>query len=248
MEAVSFGSAAGDTSLGTQDAVLITDRASHKYLQEHHVDYVVHLVIFEQGRSIDDTAAGREALQLMNAGAAVYVWCSDSSLGCRVASAVPGYLPEGMAARYIKECAPEEWSGTPPLGKLMSRASEQPPRAPSGAARVEADRYRISAQSCAELLLERHSDQLLIVTDEHDALSDLYVLDEHGVWYRGDNTLLRWMGQIANALRGRAVMLLEKDPKALMPILARIRRLEEPETLPRIRKEAVAAHGNLLER
>ena len=180
-------------------------------------------------------------------GASVYVWCSDSMLGCRVASAVSGYLPKEVGACYIRECAPEEWSGTPVLGKLMRHASAQPPRAPSGAARVEADRYRISAQSCAELLLERHSDQLLIVTDEHDALSDLYVLDEHGVWYRGDNTLLRWMGQTANALRGRALMLLERHPKTLMPILARIRRLEEPETLSKIRKEAVAAHGNLLD-
>ena len=50
MEAVSFDSAAGDTSLETQGAVLITDRLGHRYLKEHHVDYVVHLVILEHGR------------------------------------------------------------------------------------------------------------------------------------------------------------------------------------------------------
>ena len=216
-------------------------------MKEHHVDYRVHLVIFDHGQQIGSTVAGREALQMVKDGASVFVWCSDTTLGCRIASTVAGYLPDEVSARYIKECAPEEWYGTPPLGKLMERASEQPPRAPSRAGRVEVDRYRVSAQNCAELLLERYPDQLLVVRDEHDSLSDLYVLDEHGVWYRGDNTLLRWMGQIAGALRGRALMIDKMDQKTLSPMMARIRRLEEPETLAKIRKEAVAAHGNLLE-
>ena len=247
MEAVNSGSVAGAALLlDVQGAVLITDRPGHGYLKEHHVDYLVHLVILEHGRPIDSTAAGREAQQMVKDGASVFVWCSDTTRGCRIASAVPGYLPDEVSALYIKECAPEEWRGRPPLGKLMDRASEQPPRAPSRAARVDADRYSISAQNCAELLLERYPDQLLVVRDEHDSLSDLYVLDEHGVWYRGDNTLLRWMGQVADALRGRAIML-DTHEKTIAPMLARIRRLEEPDTLPKIRKEAVAALGNLLE-
>ena len=86
----------------------------------------------------------------------------------------------------------------------------------------------------------------MVVNNEQDSLSDLYVLDEYGVWYRGDNTLLRWMGEVAAALRERAVVVDQLDDRSLLVMVARIRRLEEPDTLPKIRKEAVAALNNLL--
>ena len=246
MKDVDSGSAVGDTTLdGIRDSILITDRIGHGYLKEHLVDYLAYVVILDCGQELASVTGGREALQMAKAGAPIFVWCSDTAAGWRVASATPRCLPTDMSALYINECTPEEWHGSPPLKELTNRASEQPPRRPS---RKDVDRYRVSAQNCAELLLKRYPDRLLVVQDEQDALSDLYVLDAYGVWYRGDNTLLRWMGEVADELRRRAIEIDKLDGREHSAMLARIRRLEEPDTLPKIRKEAVAALANLLQR
>ena len=135
-----------------------------------------------------------------------------------------------------------------------TRAAEAPlrlVRSPSAnmnvASQDVADRYRVSAQSSAEMLLARYRNRLLVVSNEDDTLSDLYVLHEQGFWWRGDNTLLKWLGKLAESLRERAVMVDRLDGKELLAMLARVRRLEEPDILPKIRKEAVAALDNLIE-
>ena len=46
---------------------------------------------------------------------------------------------------------------------------------------AEQDDYDVSSMLSAERLLTAHLDRLLVVTDDQDALSDLYVLGDNGV-------------------------------------------------------------------
>ena len=54
-------------------------------------------------------------------------------------------------------------------------------------------------------LLLQHGGRLLVVRNRQQSLSDLYVLDDTGIWRRGDDQLKKWMFQRADNLRTEAV-------------------------------------------
>ena len=100
----------------------------------------------------------------------------------------------------------------------------------------------------AERLLSAHSDRLLVVSDDQDSLSDLYVLDATGVWTHGDNLLRGWLGELADGLKHQAATVAKLDGKALSAVLLRLRRLSEPASLAPVREQAVAAWRRLITR
>ena len=97
---------------------------------------------------------------------------------------------------------------------LLAGARKTVPAAPrassdGGAAQaaVGADDFDVSSLRSAERPLLAHPDRLLVVTDDQNALSDLYVLGDNGVWVEGPkgggkSTLANALGGSARSLRG----------------------------------------------
>ena len=213
-------------------------------------------------------AADELMLQWAQAGKPVVTWCSMTDRGRQVArevaSTVDPYLQaaadadDDAAARVrhiVKD--PRDWQPfVDSFDGLAAGARKTVPPAPrrsSGgdgarSAAAQDDDYSGTSLRNAEKLLLDHPDRLLVVTDSQDALSDLYVLGENGVWRRGDVTLREWMGQMADDLRIKAALHDQLDGKELSAVLQRIRRLAEPATLVPIREQAATALRRLLNR
>ena len=213
-------------------------------------------------------AADKLMLQWAQAGKPVVTWCSMTDRGRRVAREVAAtlnpYLQDAANAgdaaavrvRHIVK-DPQDWQPlVDPFDGLVAGARKAAPPGPSrssggdGArsAAAQDDDYSATSLRNAEKLLLAHPDRLLVVTDSQDALSDLYVLGENGVWRRGDVTLREWMGEMADVLKVKAVFHDQLDGKELSAVLQRIRRLAEPATLVPIREQAATALRRLLNR
>ena len=213
-------------------------------------------------------AADKLMVQWAQAGKPVVTWCSMTDQGRRVAREVASTLnPYLQAAANADDAAaarvrhivkdPRDWQPlVDPFNGLVDGARITVPPAPrrssSGgngkSAAARDDDYSATSLRNAEKLLLAHPDRLLVVTDSQDALSDLYVLGENGVWQRGDVTLREWMGEMADELKIKAVIHDQLDGRELSAVLQRIRRLAEPETLKPIREQAATALRRLINR
>ena len=214
----------------------------------------------------DPLAADKLMAQWAQAGKPVVTWCSISDQGRRVAREVAStlnpYLKKAAAnagdgaarVRHIVK-DPQDWEPlVDPVDGLLDGARKTVPAAPGrssgGGARSAAarDDYEATSLRNAERLLMAHPDRLLVVTDSQDALSDLYVLGQNGVWQRGDVTLREWMGELADTLKIKAVVEDKLDGKELNAVTLRISRLAEPATLAPIREQAATALRRLIDR
>ena len=213
-------------------------------------------------------AADKLMVQWAQAGKPVVTWCSMTDRGRQVAREVADtlnpYLRDAANAgddaavrvRHIVK-DPRDWQpfvdSFDGLAAGARKTVPPGPRRSSGgdgarSAAAQDDDYSATSLRNAEKLLLDHPDRLLVVTDSQDALSDLYVLGENGVWRRGDVTLREWMGQMADDLKIKAVIRDQLDGRELSAVLQRIRRLAEPATLEPIREQAATALRRLIDR
>ena len=100
--------------------------------------------------------------------------------------------------------------------------------------------YDVTPNGNVSYLLRSRPQQLLVVTDEQRAHSDLFVLDKSGVWVRGDADLYQWLIERGVDLRQQAVRE-RMDDKALLAILRGLKLLDDPRSLQPIRDIAVGA-------
>ena len=203
-------------------------------------------------------AADKLMVQWAQAGKPVVSWCSMTDRGRRaareVAATLNPYLQTADAARVqhiVKD--PRDWQPlVDPFDGLVAGARRTVPAAPGrssgGGVKPPSDDFDVTSLRSAERLLLAHPGQLLVVTDSQDALSDMYVLGENGVWQRGDVTLREWMGEMADELYIKATQVYKMAGKELGVVTQRIRRLAEPATLVPIREQAATALRRLLNR
>lgn len=106
---------------------------------------------------------------------------------------------------------------------------------------VDRERHRdCSPEGIATNLLLQHGDRLLVVRNRQQSLSDLYVVDDTGIWRRGDDQLKKWMFQRADNLRTEAVSQGASEREVLATLRA-IRPLQDPGSLQKVREAASAA-------
>ena len=108
-------------------------------------------------------------------------------------------------------------------------------------------RYDVTPHGIASNLLMRHGDRLLVVRNDQRSHSDLLVVDETGVWSRGDEILHRWMVARGETLR-REALDEQMDDKAMMGLLRSIRSLFDPHRVQRAREMAAASLAVLREK
>ena len=104
--------------------------------------------------------------------------------------------------------------------------------------------YDVTPHGTATYLLLSHGARLLVVRNEQRSLSDLYVVDETGIWIRGDEVLLQWMFERGDTLR-REGMGEGMDEKAVSGLLRSIRPLFDPRQLKHVRAAAAASLAKL---
>ncbi len=104
--------------------------------------------------------------------------------------------------------------------------------------------YDVTSHGTATHLLLQHGARLLVVRNEQRSLSDLYVVDETGVWIRGDEVLLQWMFERGDTLR-REALDEGMDEKAVPGLLRSIRPLFDPRQLKHVRAAAAASLAKL---
>ena len=102
--------------------------------------------------------------------------------------------------------------------------------------------YDVTPHGNATYLLMQHGDRLLVVADEQQSRSDLYVLNDGGLWHRGDQVIREWLIERADNLRLEAVKE-GMDAKGLAGLLRSIRPLLDPSSVEPIRKEAAASYS-----
>ena len=248
--------------LATFDTLLVTDCVELRWPDPEDRTKVV---------GIDDpraslTSADPLLLRAARAGKPTRTWCTNTATGLDLARKVartldPHLQPAGEKVKHITEPPPDEWLMNPEIvdfKDLVDGACAMLPPSPKpstngarpageGAVAQILDDYDPTAEHMAERLLLAYSDRLLVVNDEQDKKSDMYVLDAStGIWIRGDNVLRGWMVEIADRLKEKAVLHDRLDGKALSEVLRRLRRLREPEIVPAVREEAVAALRRLI--
>lgn len=257
-----------DEQLALYDVLVVTDVMS----LQRHTDFggsldEANVRVAVVPDPADPLAADKLMLRWAQAGKEVVTWCSMTDEGRRVAREVASTLNphlktaagngSGSATRVrhiVKD--PRDWQPlVDPFDGLLAGARKTVPSAPrrsSGgdgkSAAARDDDYDVTSLRSAERLLLAHPDRLLVVTDSQNALSDLYVLAENGVWQRGDVILRGWMGELADELRIKAVVHDKLDGSPLNSVLQRIRRLAEPDTLKPIREQAATALQRLIHR
>ena len=101
-------------------------------------------------------------------------------------------------------------------------------------------RYDVTPHGIAVNLLMQHGDRLLVVRSSQGSHSDLLVVDETGIWSRGDEPLHQWMIDRGEALR-REAMEERIDDKAMLGLLRSIRSLFDPHRVGRVRQMAAAS-------
>ena len=100
--------------------------------------------------------------------------------------------------------------------------------------------YDVTPHGIATNLLLQHGDRLLVVRNDQRSRSDLLVVDDTGVWIRGDEILHQWMVDRGEKLR-REAMEERMDDKAMTGLLRSIRPLFDPGQLGGVRKMAAAS-------
>ena len=108
-------------------------------------------------------------------------------------------------------------------------------------------RYDVTPHGIAINLLMQHGDRLLVVRSNQRSHSDLLVVDDTGIWSRGDEILHQWMVDRGETLR-REAMEERIDDKALVGLLRSIRSLFDPHRVQRVREMAAAALAVLREK
>lgn len=108
-------------------------------------------------------------------------------------------------------------------------------------------RYDVTPHGIAINLLMQHGNRLLVVRSSEGSHSDLLVVDETGIWSRGDETLHQWMVDRGETLR-REAMEEQMDDKAMMGLLRSIRSLFDPRRVGRVREMAAASLAVLREK
>lgn len=248
-------------------ALVLADRVAAQYLTGYAARNALpgaHVAAVTDAGAIRDDDHG-VADAMMAARKPVYSWCAHDHHGRDVARKLHDVLTTNGTAldlRHVTLTDPERWTGgTPEFAAILESASPTKPPAipkpppvqriggaPSAAAiAAQHDDYDVSSLRSAERLLSAHRDRLLVVTDDQDALSDLYVLGDNGIWHRGDNLLKQWMGAAADALKVQAVVHDRLDGKALQAVLLRLRRLYEPRTLDPVREQSAPALHRLID-
>ncbi|MDE0234087.1 MAG: hypothetical protein OXM62_03695 [bacterium] len=100
--------------------------------------------------------------------------------------------------------------------------------------------YDVTPHGIAINLLLQHGARLLVVRNDQRSHSDLLVVDDTGVWIRGDEVLHQWMVDRGEKLR-REAMGERMDDKAMTGLLRSIRPLFDPRQLGRVREMAAAS-------
>lgn len=108
-------------------------------------------------------------------------------------------------------------------------------------------RYDVTPHGIASNLLMQHGDRLLVVRSNQRSHSDLFVVDETGVWNRNDEMLHRWMVDHGETLR-RQAMDEQMDDKAMMGLLRSIRSLFDPHRVKPVREMAATSLAVLREK
>lgn len=107
--------------------------------------------------------------------------------------------------------------------------------------------YDVTPHGIATNLLLQHGERLLVVRNDQRSHSDLLVVDDTGIWIRGDEILRQWMVDRGEKLRREAVEE-QMDDKAMTGLLRSIRPLFDPRQLDGTRKMAAPSLAVLLER
>ncbi len=108
--------------------------------------------------------------------------------------------------------------------------------------------YDVTPHGNASYLLMQYGRQLLVVRNEQLSHSDLYVLDDTGIWRRGDEVLHGWLLERGDSLRRQALQEAQdqnRDEKSLIGALRSIRPLFDPRELLPLRKIAAASYAVL---
>ena len=109
--------------------------------------------------------------------------------------------------------------------------------------------YDVTPHGNASYLLMQYGRQLLVVRNEQLSHSDLYVLDDTGIYGAGgDEVLHRWLLERGDSLRRQALQEAQdqnRDEKSLIGALRSIRPLFDPRELLPLRKIAAASYAVL---
>ena len=241
---------------GALSVLVLADRVAAALISPYTSNGCKVATVSQTGAIEDDVA--RAIVHDKDGGVPVYTWFSHEQEARRLARRLHGALPGGVAG-HVTLVDPATWTGaTPSFDEALAGAKpdmpvtlrKQPdPAAGNRRSRVvvgdDEGQFEVHSTRAAEWLLLDHPDKLLVVTDDQEVLSDLYVLGRNGVWVRGDTTLKVWLREIADDMRARAATSGLSD-KALQSQLQQLRRLYEPDTIIAVRKSATSALQGLI--
>ena len=237
-------------------ALVLADQVAATCISPYATDGCKVATVSRTG-AIDDDVAGA-IVHDGDGGTPVYTWFSHTYEARQLARRLHERID---VAGHVTLLAPDRWTGaTPNFAEALAGAKPDlpdaipKPRNPAAPVkrkqRAEAedeDTFEAHSTKAAERLLLVHPDRLLVVTDDQEVLSDLYVLDDsNGIWIRGDTTLKVWLREIADEVRARAAASGMPD-KALQNVIQSLRRMYEPATLNAVRESATNALRGLLD-
>ena len=235
-------------------SVLILADPTAAILVSPYVRDGCHVVPVSENGAIDDDIA--LAIVHGDRDTPIYTWCSRDHDGARLTRLLHDSV---SITGHVTLVDPARWTGaTPSFDDVLAGATpEKPPAirkppAPGGGLQKPSpnashDGYEVTSGKAATRLLLAHPDRLLVVTDDQQVLSDLYVIGDNGIWIRGDTTLKVWMREEADALREKAVLHDRLEGKALQSVLQHLRRLYEPSALKPLREASTSALHKLIE-